>query len=310
VTLGLPCPRPGLVRLRRERHRAQTAVGAVAEPVPRLFLVSTEPSYTWRQPRPVILAACPKEFAACFALDDVANKHKPPKATDDVTDLFLKTFVRSMKTFRGTLLLAGHGFGPQAGMLARSLFEDMLIVHYVEKKPQVVARLEPARKLLLDKYREAMEGFGRGEEIPDDFPARLTPGQRKAAQAQNPSNRWAGVTVDRLVDAVEDMWGDEPSRRLLRQFHVLSNLTNNALVHHSPLALHVSVQKDGYTVGAGFEYVKEALGSAFYSYANLLSVVLEDQGRAACEKVYAEQILLWGRLVTEGGGGSPLDEER
>jgi hypothetical protein len=201
-----------------------------------------------------------------------------------------------MKTFRGTLLLAGHGFGPQAGMLARSLFEDMLIVHYVKKEPQVVARLAPARKLLLDKYREAMEGFGRGDEVSDDFPARLSPEQRKGVQAQNPGNRWTGLTIEGLLNAVEDMWGDEPSRRLLRQFHKLSNVTSNALVHHSPLALHVSVQQDGYTVGAGYEYVKDALGSAFYSYANLLSVVLDEDGQDVTSRIYAEHILLWGRL--------------
>jgi hypothetical protein len=56
------------------------------------------------------------------------------------------------------------------------------------------------------------------------------------------------------------------------------------------------VQQDGYTVGAGYEYVKDALGSAFYSYANLLSVVLDEDGQDVTSRIYAEHILLWGRL--------------
>jgi hypothetical protein len=273
-------------------------------PVPRrgiLALVTRETTslgFTWRQPREVLLTEFPREFAACFALDEVIDKHKPSKPADQASDVLMKTFARSTKSFRGTLLLAGHGFGPQAGMLARTLFEDMLIAHYVKLKPEVAERLEPARLLLVDRWREALEGFGRHDEL-DDVPDRLTQRERKELQQQNPGGRWTGLTIAELVDEVEQMWPDEPGKRLLRQVEKLSNLTNNAIVHHSPLALEVGVRRvetgRHYMLGADFAHVQEALGAAFFSYSNLLTVVLADDGRRASEDVYNEHVWLWIR---------------
>jgi hypothetical protein len=257
------------------------------------------PVYAWRQPRDIMLARFPAEFEACLALDDLALAHRPPVPdADGPAYLLLKTWVRSTKSYRGALLLAGQGFGPQAGMVARTLFEDMLIAHYAVKNPQVFERFAPARKLLLDRHREALEGFGRHEDV-KDLPPRLTPGEREEARRLNPGNRWTGLTIRQLVDAVEDMWSEGWNRRLLRQMEKLSNVTNNALVHHSPVALGVGIEPKesgvglNYMTGASEAHVREALGSAFYSYSNLLTITLDEDVQEEVEKVAATFLGLW-----------------
>jgi hypothetical protein len=47
--------------------------------------------------------------------------------------LLWTSLFRSMKTYCAVLVLCESGFGEQAGMLCRSLFEDLLVTHWMKR---------------------------------------------------------------------------------------------------------------------------------------------------------------------------------
>jgi len=78
-------------------------------------------------------------------------------------------FSRSFNTFCAAVELARMGFGQQAAMLNRSLFEDMIDGHWVTLEPELaVQRLEEhhlhGRMLLADAVRD--EGLLPEDDIP------------------------------------------------------------------------------------------------------------------------------------------------
>jgi Family of unknown function (DUF5677) len=244
-------------------------------------------------------------------LDEVGDTHRPPTPPGDpAADVLLRTYVRSTKSYRGALLLAGHGFGPQAGMLARSLFEDMVVAHYVVLHPKVVDRLEPARRLMLDRHREALSGFGREKDL-DEYPEPLPEAERRSLQKQFPGGRWTGLELRDLVSAVEHMWVEPVERRLLKQIEKLATPVNNALIHHSPLGLEVGTRRSEgrlqFMLGADMAHVAEALGVAFFSYANLLTITTGDAGREASNRVFNRYVQLWVTGLPEPSETSESD---
>ena len=80
------------------------------------------------------------EFGACEELEEAAAERFrswPPRegevddaeaGADDIISLEL---ARSTKTFRGVVELCRSGYGEQAAMLNRSLFEGMAVAHWV-----------------------------------------------------------------------------------------------------------------------------------------------------------------------------------
>jgi hypothetical protein len=68
--------------------------------------------------RDEVRAKYPEHVAACEALETfvVANRPSTPPR-DAVEDAIVKTYATSSKSFMGSTLLAGHGYGEQAGMV-------------------------------------------------------------------------------------------------------------------------------------------------------------------------------------------------
>jgi hypothetical protein len=65
------------------------------------------------------------EFTACRDLLALAWARKPIQTREVWQHLLLAVFARSILTFRAVMQLCRGGFGEQADMLNRSLFEDM-----------------------------------------------------------------------------------------------------------------------------------------------------------------------------------------
>jgi hypothetical protein len=91
---------------------------------------------------PEIVAAFPEQFAAAEALRDFAKANRPeaPPTQDEAGVLILRTYTRSSKTYNASLRLALVGYGAQAGMLNRSLFEDMIVAHWIRRNPDTAPR--------------------------------------------------------------------------------------------------------------------------------------------------------------------------
>jgi hypothetical protein len=67
------------------------------------------------------------QFEAVEALGAFAREHRPsgPPSADVAGVLIMATYARGSKTFQAAYQLVRDGYGAQAGMLNRSLFEDM-----------------------------------------------------------------------------------------------------------------------------------------------------------------------------------------
>lgn len=96
---------------------------------------------------------------------------------DDVFGGLLRaTFARATKTFAAAVMLTGAGYGPQAAMLARSLFEDAIVSYWavwIADPDWVVRRIEDhanhMRLLTEDTAEEYADVFGEIA-LPDDLP--------------------------------------------------------------------------------------------------------------------------------------------
>jgi len=88
--------------------------------------------------------------------------------------LILTILARSLDTFMAAVRLASLGWGAQASMLNRSLFEDMIDVHWVATEPEVAEQRyrdhdQHGRMLLADAVSEHPEQYAEIE-LPDFDP--------------------------------------------------------------------------------------------------------------------------------------------
>jgi hypothetical protein len=218
--------------------------------------------------------------------------------------VILDTYARSTKTFRAVLILAGQAYGEQAGMLNRSLFEDMIVAHWLRKHPNEAAKLERHRLLQIELVREDAHRLGRLDYL-EDMPQPLPREARERLAAEFAGARhWTGKSLDELLNDVRGEWADPRDQRLLDQVHAFDHRSNNLLLHHSSAGLaaqRVDVEEGpgvrGHNIGASWINVRDGLASAFFSYSNMVSLVLDSQRRDALEKLYGEHL---GAFVTVG----------
>src|SRR2546423_7233757 len=84
-------------------------------------------------------------LAACRELQALAKANRPKRMPEHEARLIvLWTVARSDKTFQAIHFLcdpdAGGGYGEQAGMLNRTLFEDMVTAHWATRFPARAAK--------------------------------------------------------------------------------------------------------------------------------------------------------------------------
>jgi hypothetical protein len=73
--------------------------------------------------------------------------------------LIVATYARGAKTYQGALRLAYIGYGAQSFMLGRSLYEDMLVGHWIKLNPEQAPRqLNDHRRMTLPYTRTSSAG--------------------------------------------------------------------------------------------------------------------------------------------------------
>jgi hypothetical protein len=208
------------------------------------------------------------------------NNRPDPSGFTALEGVLLDTYARSTKTFQAVIRLAYVGYGEQAFMLGRPLFEDMVVGHWIRRNPDAVQRLEEFRLLTVERLREK----GRRYKKPDviaQLPEPLTKERRDALAHQFAKHHhWTGLGLPDLVKAVEDEWPKENNQRgLLCEIYEFDSFQANHLIHHGHVGLAAgrshSPGRRSYNVGASPKYIHEALRLAFFSYANTLSLVVE-----------------------------------
>lgn len=193
-------------------------------------------------------------------------------------------FARSLTTYWAALELGRIGFGEQAAMLNRSLFEDMVDLHWIVENPDTAveryeAHLRHGQMVLADALR-AHPDFMPADELPEFDSDEREPLDKLFGTFGHKS--WTSVNLRNRVDAIEHLWGEERARRQLRFFRDLVHRENNQLLHVSAQGLNQMVRRSGpeesgivFKLGPADDYLDRTMFGAFWIYGQSVSVVLD-----------------------------------
>lgn len=228
---------------------------------------------------PHIVRRFQPKFAACDALYEFARANRPedPPTDDAAGRLIFRTYGRSSKSYQAAVRLAAIGYGVQSGMIGRSLFEDMLVAHWLRRFPEKALELfERHRRASLAALEQTLEQY----HMLGDLQADITDEDR--ANVALARQHWTGKTMRQLLADVEDEWKHEIDRRLIHQAHDLFHFFNNQLLHHTSISLGIIAGEERagrvpIELGPHMAYVGDALMVAFVSYSNTMSLVLDEE---------------------------------
>ena len=198
--------------------------------------------------------------------------------TDSLADKAIAAeAARGFKTFRGSFDAAIGGFGPQAAMLNRSLFEGMAVAYWVRANPDEAADMfHKHRRLARDKWNRRL--VAQGEPPLDDLPDEAEMQQLKELFGGEWSTKlWCGMSLHELVGAIEPQW-DEPSE--LRRFYRIAHADHTETDHTTAMSLASPVITDdevGFRVDSGrsLQYVARGLFAGFWSYSHMLRLATD-----------------------------------
>jgi len=233
-------------------------------------------------------------FAACEALLDFVKSRRPESPGDDdpAGELIFRTYIRGSKGFQGVFKLAFDGYGSQAFTIGRTVYEDMLVAHWIFLNPQEAPakfrRHERLARYRLRLGRERADLPPSADESPDLEPTDLA--ELKAEFGRG--GHWTGRTHANLRDAVRSEF-EGNHRRLLEQVHEILHALSNLAVHHSYLSLDASVAvlPDGRRfadVGPSPTFVPQALFIGFFSYYHLVLLLLPEEHQRALLDLWNE----------------------
>jgi hypothetical protein len=195
------------------------------------------------------------------------------RPVESVSDgLILALFGRSLDTAKASVGLAADGYGAQASMLNRSLFEDMIDVHWISIREEDAEHcyedhLQHGRMLLADAVAKYPEHYAEIE-LPEFDAA-----ERKALDGDYGRfghKSWTKVNLHERVSLVEHLWTDDAGRSTLHFFHDIAHRENNQTLHVSSATLGKILEfydgEIGLSVGPREDMVDRALFGTFWVF--------------------------------------------
>lgn len=230
-----------------------------------------------------------RQLGACERLRDFAHGLTHPWQGRDLDGeahpedmLVAALFARAFGTFSAVIHLARSGFGEQASMLNRSLFEDMVDIHWVCAEPTRAVQLYEdhhthGKMLLADQVTKYSDLLGQTE-VPE-----FDPDDRDRLNdlfGPYGSKSWTTLNIHQRVEAIEHFWDDDENRRLLRFFRDIPHQANNRALHVTAQGLTSLVRgrdAEGVTLraGPGPEMLEQALFGAFWIFAQILGLMFD-----------------------------------
>jgi hypothetical protein len=226
-----------------------------------------------------------RELEACAALLELAQEIVEPDVwkgrelddTKPADSLIVMESARSLKTYRGALDAALGGFGPQATMLNRSLFEGMAVAYWVRANPELAAeRFE-------QHTRHNRSMWAQRFNLLVDDPQIL--GLPNADEQRNlnkifgawGTKLWVGLPMHMLIDAIQDQWA-EPME--LRKFFAIAYADTVETQHTSVLSLSRHIWTNNETSfildsGPNLGRISQAFYGALWPYGHLLMLVAD-----------------------------------
>jgi SEC-C motif len=224
---------------------------------------------------------------------------------DEADRIIALAIARGTTTFKAALALIRVGFGREAGMLNRSMFEGMAVAHWVSAEPQVAAdRFRKANEFEIHLMREKAATLDSDQVVPSGpgEPDAEELAEAKRLFGPNNDRMWTGHrNIWELVDSIEDQW-EEPGRTVLRLYLRFEHVGNTKQMHASAsaifgLALDPVTVREGRTgmtmrIGPGPDWLDGATLGAFFNHSNLLSLLVDhfDLGPEAKSRIEAVTI--------------------
>jgi hypothetical protein len=235
------------------------------------------------------------------------------------------TVGRARETFRAMCFLASEGQSVQAAMLCRSIFEDMVVAHWLvlhEDDPEFLTQ-RYMRQLDAIRLNEAKttEAFGW---VPDDVSdlAGREEELRKEFGNHAQWHWWAvrregqRLTLSEVITELESsprfqprLQGETP---VLRHMYEKAQKWNNQLLHHTPAGMPVWLNPEEplKVIAAPTPSVPAVVFPAYWSYGQLVYLVLEvvpNQDYREFEEVFLKGLADgFGAPIEFGPDGSPV----
>lgn len=204
-------------------------------------------------------------------------------------DLVIAEIARSTTTFAAAVELCESGFGYQASMLNRSLFEGMAIAHWIHVNGELAAEtFERAGRFERHLTASLVDDLGWADGVSPRAlrAARIDRAELNSLQREfgrHGSRLWTGLTLFALVKEIETEWHTPESRMQLWQYFKVVHRDKNHRLHSSVSALVDTVVGQDergrkLRVGPSEDHVKEALWSAHWCHANLFALAIDRFG--------------------------------
>lgn len=232
-----------------------------------------------------------KAYAAQFTSCEQLLEHAHSEMTDwsgravkrGADRIILAEIARGTKTFDGLLRLCREGFGEQAAMLNRSLFEAMVIAHWtsIHRREAVglfVRHAEFSRVLWFEAF-DALGWLDDGDEAD-----RVSIGPKKRKEyvklfGTYGTRPWVKRNVPELIEEIEHLW-DETGRAQLHAMHDVPHRHNNQLLHSTATAISAAhLGTTGaelrLTIGPSNLFVEQELLTAYWIYGQVISLMFD-----------------------------------
>ncbi|WP_445150496.1 DUF5677 domain-containing protein [Baekduia sp. Peel2402] len=211
---------------------------------------------------------------------------------------------RGAKTATGANLLCRAGHGEQALILGRSLFEDMIDAHWVTAHPdKAVTRFDDAALVTKQLTQDRIEPYrAYVADLITDQLSQPAMTDEEAARAQTlvkgyRHGSWTKMGLRRRINDVAHMFGEGVDRELLAMFSDLGEGLASDFVHGSVLSVYSQLDLEAarankginFHVGPSSRYVRSAALLCGWSFAHLLSTVLDEpetESRAQLDAAY------------------------
>jgi len=219
-----------------------------------------------------------------FALDLIAPPWRGRPIRREHEGLIAAIFARSTNTYWSALELARLGFGEQSAMLNRSLFEDMVDLHWIADNPErAVERFEQhgdhSRMVLADALQKH-PGFMPAEKLPDVDPQERSELDKLFGSFGHKS--WTSVSLYERVNSIEHYWGEGSLREQLHFVRDIVHRDNNQLLHVSYHSVNQvirgsSPEEGGLSLklGPGGEYLDRALHGSWWIYSQSVGLLID-----------------------------------
>ena len=229
-----------------------------------------------------------KHLAACetlrdFLLDMVrpwGGRTLDPRRIEDA--LLAALLARSSNTFWASIELSRMGFGDQALMLNRSLFEDMVDAHWVTVQPEIAAaryaeHLEHSQMIMAEALGHHRTIIGT-----EELPVFAEPRRKELDRIFGAFGQrsWTGIALHERVELIEHLWTNEQARDHLHFFRRVVHRVNNQRLHASAEALNRMLRSRSETevafrLGPSDESVSQALFGAWWTFLQIVSLIIE-----------------------------------